>query len=161
MVQKPKSDKSRSVQDRFDSARAQIDVTQFTAYREFLKHLYDQIKTGRKSYSYVRFATDLGLSASNALWLVLTMRRDLSEASAQKIATALSMSHESRKYFMLLVRHNNARDPSQRESYMKELVVLKSQHFTDSGNDEHTLEFFQEWYHPVLREMVALDEFKP
>jgi uncharacterized protein (TIGR02147 family) len=160
MVQKDKSKKSGPVQDRFDAARAQIDVTQFTSYREFLKNLYDRIKTGRKSYSYIRFATDLGLSASNALWLVLTMRRDLSEASAQKIATSLEMPHESRKYFMLLVRHNNARDPGQREACMKELVVLKSQHFMDNGNDENTLEFFQEWYHPVLREMVALDDFK-
>jgi len=160
MVQKTKSKKSSTVQDRFDTARAKIDVTLFTSYREFLKNLYDRIKTGRKSYSYVRFASDLGLSASNALWLVLTMRRDLSEGSAQKIATALEMTHESRKYFMLLVRHNNARDPVQREHCMKELVALKSLHFMANDDDEDTLEFFQDWYHPVLREMVALDDFK-
>ncbi len=149
-----------SLQARFLEAKKQIDVTQYTAYREYLKALYDHIKTGRKSYSYIRFASDLGLSASNALWLVLTMRRDLAEASAQKIMVALELSHEARKYFMLLVHHNNARDPVQREQAMKELVAIKSQHFTDNEGDEETLEFFQEWYHPVLREMVALDEFQ-
>lgn len=153
-------DSKRSAQDRFDAARAGLDVTQFTSYREYLKNLFDQVKQGHKSYSYIRFSTDLGLSASNALWLVLTLRRDLSEASAHKIVAALELPQEARKYFLLLVKHNNARDPGQRESHMKELVALKSMHFMANQDDEETLEFFQEWYHPVLREMTALDEFQ-
>jgi uncharacterized protein (TIGR02147 family) len=87
-------------------------------------------------------------------------RRDLSKSSAIKIAETLAMPAEAKKYFLLLVNHNNAREADQREQLMQDIVFCKSQYFTKQDEDGKALEYFQEWYHPVIREMTALDDFQ-
>jgi hypothetical protein len=39
-----------------------------------------------------------------------------------------------------LIRHNNARDPVQREHFMQDLFTLKSSHFMDNDDEKDTLE---------------------
>lgn len=133
-------------------------LTQYSDYRVFLKSLYDVLKGSLSSYSYLRFAQDLGLSATNVLWQVITHRRDLSEGSAERISAALALTGDARKYFLLLVRHNKARSPDVREECIRELITLQSR-LTAAPGDENILEYFSEWYHPVIREMVGLDHF--
>jgi uncharacterized protein (TIGR02147 family) len=146
------------LKERLRKARDEIDVTRYTSYRSFLIAIYDAVKTNRKSYSYARFSADLGLSESNALWQALNERRDLSESSAERVAKSLHMNADSKKYFLLLVRHNNAKSPEVREDCMKQLMALKSRSLDEPAHED-ALEYFSEWYHPIIREMVGLDEF--
>lgn len=152
-------DPAHIIKQRLKNACSQIAVTHYTDYRLYLKDLYESIKTSRKSYSYPRFAADLGLSETNALWQVLTSRRDLADSSAEKIAQSLPIIFEDKKYFLLLVKHNNSRNSDIREECMREMVSLNGRSLEAPG-EENTLEYFSEWYHPVIREMVGLDEFQ-
>lgn len=152
------SENGETVQQRFAEARRTLDVTTYASYRDYLKDFFERIKTTRKSYSYVRLSADLGLSATNALWLTLNYRRDLSEGSARRIAASLEFTPEERQYFLTLVQHNNARRPDQRDVLMRELVALKSKSMMAQPDDN--LEYFAEWYHPVIRELVGLSDFK-
>ena len=136
-----------------------IDVMQFMDYRDFLAKLYESLKTTRKSYSYAKFSSAMGLSESNVIWQVLSHRRDLSEASAEKISEALEFNFEKKKHFLLLVKHNNSRKAAVRESCMNELIQLRTR-FLNDESQEQTLEYYEEWYNPVLREMIGLDSFK-
>ncbi|MBC7531648.1 MAG: TIGR02147 family protein [Oligoflexus sp.] len=138
---------------------SKIDVMQFMDYRDFLAKLYESLKTTRKSYSYAKFSSAIGLSESNVIWQVLTHRRDLSEASAEKMSESLKFSFEKKKHFLLLVKHNNSRNPTIREACMNDLIQLRSR-FLNDESQEQTLEYYEEWYNPVLREMIGLDDFQ-
>ena len=138
---------------------SKIDIMQFIDYRDFLAKLYESLKTTRKSYSYAKFSSAMGLSESNVIWQVLTHRRDLSESSAEKICEALKFNFEKKKHFLILVKHNNSRNATVREACMNELIQLRARFLNDEGQ-EQTLEYYEEWYNPVLREMIGLDDFK-
>lgn len=146
-------------QNKILESASKIDVMQFMDYRDFLAKLYESLKTSRKSYSYAKFSSAIGLSESNVIWQVLTHRRDLSLASAEKISEALKFNFEKKKHFSLLVKHNNSRNATVREACMNELIQLRAR-FLNDENQEQTLEYYEEWYNPVLREMMGLDDFK-
>lgn len=155
---RPLSESDSSFPEKFFKVRAALDLFQFLDYRDYLSKFYEALKTSRKSYSYAKFSVDIGLSDSNALWQVLAHRRDLSDGSAERICMTLKMSFEEKKHFRLLVKHNNARDHSIREECMQELVALKGRTL-NNGPQERILEYYEEWYHPVIREMTALENF--
>ncbi len=152
------SEAESAFKERFFKVRSELDIMQFLDYRDYFSKFYEKLKTTRKSYSFAKFSAHLGLSESNSFWQVLTRRRDLSMSSAEKICATLRLSFEEKKHFLLLVKHNNSRDHQLRESCMKELVTLKTQTL-DTEEQERVLEYFGEWYHPVIREMAGLDNF--
>jgi uncharacterized protein (TIGR02147 family) len=111
------------------------------------------------SYSYERYSSDLGLSQSNALRLAITNKRNLATTSARRIADALGMTHEDRKYFLLLVRQNNARAAAERERLFQELLRLKAATLpTDSARVK--LAYYSDWYNPIIREMAGMADFR-
>ncbi len=150
--------RSQDAQVRFHETRRNLDITQYASYRDYLRDLYAGVKTSRKSYSFAKFSADLGLSETNVIWLVLNHRRDLSAASARKIAQTLQFNKDEKYYFLTLVDHNNTRRPDQRDALMRELVTRKG-NLLQTPQENEALEYFSEWYHPVIRELVSLEDF--
>ncbi len=140
-------------------ARKEIKVTAFLDYKEYLASLYQSQKSNMRSYSYAQFAEDLGFSKSNVIWLVITGRRKLSGQAVQRILDVLGLSGIERKYFITLVHHNNARLGSVREKYQEQLFDLKTKELL-IPDEQEKLEYFGEWYYPVIREMMGSGEFR-
>lgn len=135
-----------------------LRVTDYLSYRDYLGDLYNELKKGDGGYSYARFAEDLGFSATNVIWLVITGRRKLTKTTAARIVTALGLKNHERRFFLALVRHNNARSHDERERIFAEMVEIKRQGLASDAS-RNILEYYSEWYHPVLREMTALPDF--
>lgn len=140
------------------AASGTLQVTDFLSYREYLEKLYGLMKPSRKAYSYAQFAEDLGFSKTNVMWLVMSGRRKLMAKAAQRVVESLGMTGIDRQYFMTLVQYNNARRPDVREDRFKALHSLKRRDL-GSDKDQNVLEYFAEWYHPVIREMTGLKDF--
>ncbi|MEZ4741944.1 MAG: TIGR02147 family protein [Bdellovibrionota bacterium] len=136
---------------------SKVAVTQYLSYRDFLHALFKTIKKNRK-YSYYQFSKDLGLSHSNVLWLVVSGRRKLIKPTANKIATALNLNATDKKYLLFLVDYNNTASPDKREAVFKKLISLRRNQLVDD-EDQNVLKYLSEWYHPVIRELVGLDNF--
>ena len=136
----------------------EIQVTLYLNYREYLQALYDATKARVVSYSYLRFADDLGFSATNVLRLIICGQRPLTEKSAKKIAKSLALHGDQLRYWHTLVGYANARLPADREKLFRVLLDYKSREHPHELNALEA-EYFQEWYHPVIREMVGLADF--
>lgn len=136
-----------------------VPPTQFLSYRDFLGQLYQTIKAQRDSYSYHQFAYDLGFSKSNVLWLVISGKRKLAPKSARTLCASLGLSALARRYFTTMVDYNNAMRPDVREAHFQDLMRLKSATLPDEDK-RNDLEYFSEWYFPVIREMVELQDFQ-
>ena len=137
----------------------QYPVSDFLSYRKFLTTLYEARKADAGSYSYMQFAQDMGLSRSNVLWLVTSGRRKLTKNTLDKIVKALRISGVQRQYIERLVEYNNAIRPDKREQAFQNLLALKTKDLEDDSQQD-TLEYFAQWYHPIIRELIGLGDFQ-
>jgi uncharacterized protein (TIGR02147 family) len=136
-----------------------VPVVNFLSYRDYMQKIYEFIKDSDPTYSYAQLGEDLGFSRSNVLWLVIVGRRKLSPRACERLIKSLGLTGSHRRYLEQLRVHGNARRPDERQAAFDALMVIKSES-TASTMSQHTLEYFSEWHHPVLREMVALPDFQ-
>lgn len=134
-------------------------VSDYLNYRDYLLRIYMQLKDERDSYSYTEFSSDLGFAKTNVSWLYVTGRRNLTSATKARVIKALGLRNVNRRYFELLVDYNKARLPEKREEIFRKLIDLKNE-MTESGEARKNLEYFSEWYHPVIRELIAMSDFQ-
>ncbi len=138
--------------------KAAVKPTKYLDYRDYLRGLYRFLKAELKSYSYVSFAEDFGFSKTNVMHLVIQGKRPLTGKAAQKIAETLSLAGVDRQYFECLVDYQNERDPKEREELFRKLLAMKGKTL-ESKEARAQLEFFSEWFHPAIYEMVRLPDF--
>lgn len=138
---------------------ARVSVTSYLSYRDYLAKVYSVIRESLSNYSYLRFSEDLGLSKSNVSWLLITGRRRLTPRSMEIVVSSLGLKGIKRKYFEALVKYNNARLPEKREKLFQDLLQLKKNSLPGEV-EVQTLEYFAEWFNPVIREMTGLSHFK-
>jgi uncharacterized protein (TIGR02147 family) len=146
------SAKSRRLQ--LLEATGRTPVFDHLGFRDYLAELYKQLKAELTSYSYKKYAEDLGLSYSNVIWLYLTNRRQISLKTGQKIIKTLGLKHDSRLYAERLIKLETITKHERREAIFKELFDIKTR--TSKKSAQHKLEFYSEWYFPVIRELLAL-----
>lgn len=140
------------------SLAAQIQVTRYLNHRDFLQAVYQAAKSRLESYSYLKYAEDLGFSATNVVRLIVSGQRPLTSKAGTRIAKALDLHGASLRYWTTLVRYANARPPVERERLFRMLMSYKTR-AAPSELDPVQAEYFSEWYHPVIREMVGLEDF--
>lgn len=141
------------------NAARNIRVTEYLHYRELLSELYSKTKSQADSYSYLKFADQLGFGSTNVLRLIIIGERHLTSKAARKISLALNWRNYQRLYFETLVEYNNARSPDLREQLFARLLQYKGQSNPDQSNDMQ-FEYFNEWHTPVIREMLGLDDMQ-
>lgn len=137
-----------------------IKPSQYLEYETFLEDVFQWVKLRSKSYSYILFAEDLGFSKTNVIHLMIRGRRRLSVKGADRIIEALSIKSTERLYLETLVRYQNARLASDREALFARLMDLKSKSLS-SPLEQSQLEYYNEWFHPVIRELVGIRGFNP
>jgi len=131
----------------------------FHDYKDYLQRLYYLIKDKQQdSYSWIIFTEDLGLGVCNAAWLIANGKRKMTEHTLNLILKSLNLSGTQRKYFKILRLYTNCTDIKEREHFLSQLLQIKKQSLT--GTNQLELDFFSEWYHAVVFEMVGLPGFK-
>lgn len=135
-------------------ASSKLSVFDYLVFKDYLKDLYQILKTEHKSYSYRKFSEDLGLSNSNVIWLYITNKRQMTPKTGEKIFNQLQFKREVKTYAELLVRLETIVLHEKREQIYKELFNLKTK--ATQNESKEKLEFYSEWYFPVVREMIAI-----
>ncbi|NBO37447.1 TIGR02147 family protein [bacterium] len=137
-----------------------VRASSYLDYASFLEDCFQWIKLRSANYSYIAFADDLGFSKTNVIHLMIRGKRRLSPKGADRIIQALQIKNTDRLYFETLVRYQNARLTADRETLFSRLMELKSKSLS-SPIEQSQLEYYSEWFHPVIREMVGMFGFKP
>lgn len=112
-----------------------------------------------ESYNYNLFSEDLGLGFGNVSWLIIHGKRKMTLQSAAKITSALALPDKQKRYLKALVSYNNSKDIEKRQTYLDQLIGLRSQ--VAKGDEERfVLDFYSHWSHAVIFEMVGLESFE-
>jgi uncharacterized protein (TIGR02147 family) len=148
--------------DRELAAQLADDVkpSSFLDYRLYLAALYAYVKNRSASYSYQKFADDLGFGPTTVMHQIIRGHRPLTAKAAMKVVKALALTGVERRFLLALVAYDNERATARREELFQKLIELKSE-LLPTTLDKDTLEYFSEWYHPVLRELVGHPSFVP
>ena len=137
----------------------ELNPFMFHDYKDYLQRLYYLVKDKQQdSYSWIIFTEDLGLGACNAAWLIANGKRKMTEHTLSLIIKSLNLSGVQRKYFKILRLYTNSTEIKERENFLSQLLEMKKQSLT--GTNQLELDFFSEWYHAVVFEMVGLAGFK-
>ncbi len=142
----------------FNAAVEKYPPSHYTNSSLFLKDIFSFLKENLKKYSFTEFAKDLGFSPSNVVYLYVQGNRPLTVKAAATIANSLNLSSFEAKYFNTLIQYENCKNPVKRELMLQNLISIK--HSTKISHlNKIQLRFFDEWYHPIIREMITLPNF--
>ncbi len=104
-------------------------LSTFTDFRAYLRAFYEyrrqQDSQSLRPYSYSNFSAAANIRSPNYLKLIIEGQRNLSQEMVGKFAKALGLNKEETQEFRLLVLYGQAKDPLERNRYLKELSELR------------------------------------
>ena len=134
-----------------------MSPTQFVDYKMFLHALYQYMKSNAPQYSFKQMAIDLGFAPTGIVNQMINGRRKLTVKTAATMCIALELSGTEKRYFLTLVEYTHAKDSTHRQELHSKLVDLKGKDLPED-EDKDALEYFSRWYHPVIREILGMDD---
>jgi uncharacterized protein (TIGR02147 family) len=130
-----------------------ISIFDYVDYRFFLTDFIDQQKTTSRGFSLRSFAQKAGVAAS-LLNDILSKRQNLTIQAMHKYAIAIELGAKEIAYFEALVGFNNATTNQEKNRFFGEMVHLRGRSAV-KFIDHQQYEYFSEWYHAVVRELVT------
>jgi uncharacterized protein (TIGR02147 family) len=137
----------------------QPNIFEYVDYREYLRDYYKAGKEHLSQFSYRYLARMAGFSSPNFFKLVMDGDRNLSNESIDKFAKALKLDEEEKRFFGDLVAFDQAEVAAERNEAFER--VAASQRFRQARRiDSSMFSYLSRWYHPVIRELAARDDFR-
>ena len=133
----------------------------YSDFRTYLKDFYSSRKESAKDFSYRTFAKEMGFPSPNHLNLVMAGKRDIGIKSLSRLIDRLPLKNDSEKdYFNYLVFFCQSNSPVQKNYYYGLMAGLQKPQKIRKLLDKH-YDYYSEWYHPVVRELVARESGAP
>lgn len=151
----------KSNEDGLQDAKAgRPSIFQYLDYRDFLKDMYHYLKLkSHGAFSHRVFSRQAGLGSPNYLKLVIDGNRSLSAKTIQKFGKAFKFNREELQCFEALVFYCKSKTHEEKDYYLRKLKQFKKFGLAKNINQEMDM-YFAHWYLPVIREMVALPDFR-
>jgi uncharacterized protein (TIGR02147 family) len=133
------------------------DIEFYTDYRKFLSDFYAEKKKSSSGYSYRDFCLKAGLGSPSIYREVVSAKRNLSRAAISAFIRGLGLSEKDGRFFENLVLFNQAKTEHAKK---KHIAILQGLRYKKPRKiiPVHLYEFYEKWYHPVIRELaVAMD----
>ncbi len=130
-------------------------VFEYLDHREYIKdyYLFNKKENG---LSYRSFSKSAGFSSPVFIKLVIEGKTKLSSDSISKLCRAMGLKKEARKYFKSLVFFGQAENIDKKMKYLSEMKVFSGSLNLKQINSDQ-IEFYQNWYHPVVRELLDIN----
>lgn len=134
------------------------DILDYFDYREYLRDWFEQGKMANPELSHRSFLDKAGIGGSTYLLRVINGDRRLSPGFVPNFTRALGLVGKDRAFFELLVQFNNRKNVDRKNELLGELLKIRkaNPHYT---LEDKKLRYFQKWYYPVIRDLVALVDF--
>lgn len=136
-----------------------IKIFDYQDYREYLQAYYDEQKATLKSFSYRSFSKKANINTSSFLYHVIEGKKNLTKSSIVKVSGAIGHTKDEADYFEHLVFFNQSKTIQEKTYYYSK--IIESKRPLDIENVEKSrFEFYNEWYHSVIRELVCFVDFQ-
>ncbi len=132
-------------------------IYEYHSYRDYLRDFYEERKA-RVGFSYRDFSRKAGVNSTAWLHHLIRGTKNLSKASAARVADVLELKGDKREYFIALVQFTQAKTSEQKDSLYQNMLAIKQR--SAAGHiTAQQYEYFKRWYHPVVRSLVNKVQF--
>ncbi len=128
-------------------------------YRKYVADAFGAIQAADPKYSYRQFARDAGYGSPNFLQQLKTGSRKLNLMAVEGTVRALKLNKKETEYLRTLVSFDEARSFEERERYYQSLLKMRSRESV-KPIEHKQFQYFSQWYHPVVRELIVLEDFQ-
>jgi uncharacterized protein (TIGR02147 family) len=130
-------------------------IYHYLNYRDFLGDYFKEQKEKKRSFSHQFFARKAGIKSSGFVLHVIKGERNLTKPVLLKISRAIGLNPKETEYFEDLVSFDQARNQSDKEFYLAR-ITDKRKSVNVKELEDRQYEFYTEWYHTVIRELLTL-----
>lgn len=140
----------------------EIDVFQYTNYRQFLRDYYLKQKEQKTGFTYSSFARSVGLGSPNYYKLVMDGEKNLTPENVIRFAGGFKFDANETDFFEALVNYNQAKNSLEQDFYREKMVRLKrerarlGEHFL--GENDFSL--ISHWMFPAIFILSHLPRWK-
>jgi uncharacterized protein (TIGR02147 family) len=138
-----------------------VSLPPIFGYLDYRKYLWDAflaMQAVDPKYSYRQFARDAGYGSPNFLQQLKTGYRKLNLMALEGTVRALKLNKKEAEYLRTLVNFDEARSFEEREGFYQNLLRIRSRESV-KPIEHKQFQYFSQWYHPVVRELIVLEEF--
>jgi uncharacterized protein (TIGR02147 family) len=128
-------------------------IFSYLNYRQYLREYQEDRKEMDKGYTFRFMAQQMGFSSSNYLMLVMQGKRNLGQDSVEKVVKGLGLGKKEGEYFSYLVQFDQAKS-SVKKNHFFTLIASFRKKSTIVRIHENKFNYYDNWYNPVLREVV-------
>lgn len=109
--------------------------------------------------SFRTFSQKAGFKSTNIFKLVMDGERSLTEDSIAKFAIGLKLNKQETEFFRNLVYMNQSDNHDARDNHYKKMLQSKK-YSSLKPIEKNQYEFYADWYHAVVRELICSENFK-
>lgn len=136
-----------------------IDIYQYEDYRKALADLWRAKCAADPDLTYRAFAKSAGFSNPGFLGDVLRGRRKLSDEAISKMLKGFGIRGGDAEFFRLLVKHNQAKAPEDREDYWRQILTRRARSSFVKMNPALS-RYYQDHRYPLVRAALQCMSWK-
>jgi uncharacterized protein (TIGR02147 family) len=128
---------------------------EYTDYREFLSHYYEEQKNLNKNFSYAVMAKKTNISSRGLLKLIIDGKRQLSLNNIGNMTTGLAFTKVEAEYFLTMVQFEQAKTSGDKNKFYERLMSFpQKRKISNLKREQYNL--YSKWYFCFLYELVLL-----
>lgn len=135
------------------------NIYSYLDYRQFLEDFYKEKKKKNPKYSYQVIANIAGFKAKSYFKGIIDGSRNLTTQSIPKMNKVLKLTDKQFAYFCDLVAFNH-----EKKNSVKSILFQKLLEYNQNNKAKiilaHQYDFYEKWYHHVIREIIEHVDFK-
>ena len=136
-----------------------IDIFDYSDYRKFLRDFQQSKSTLNSAFSYRYFAQKAGINSSSFYPQIIKGARNLTKNTILKTCVAFGLSDQEAEYFENLVFFNQAKTIKEKNHFFEKLIEKQRLRNVKKLKEEQ-YDYFSEWHHCIIRELVPMIGFK-
>lgn len=133
------------------------NIYEYIDYRAYLGDYFAERKKANQHFSHQLFAQKAGIKSTGFVLHVMKGERNLTKPVMLKISRAVGLDSAQTDYFEDLVSFDQAKNQSDKEYYFNR-IASKRENAKVRTLDDRQYEFYSQWYHSVIRELITLSE---
>ncbi len=136
-----------------------LSIYDYIDYTRYLNEWFEAKKELNPRFSHKVLADKIGLKSSSYITMILNHTRKIPRKQILSFAKALSLTSKETKYFEAIVMYKESKTFDEKSYYwdiaqnlrpLTKPIILEKKKF----------QYFNDWYIPVLREVVTYFDFK-
>jgi uncharacterized protein (TIGR02147 family) len=134
------------------------ELLSYVDYRQYLFDLFNSLKKSNRGFSYRVFSQLAGSSSPNFLQLILKNKISMQNSQITALAKSINLKNYEEHYLENLVSFDKAQDHEEKEKYYKRIIQIRGQKNIHQL-EAHQYDYFNEWYHAAVRELVVSPDY--